>query len=130
MYINLETTDRYSIESYSDNEVRINATTYQHNLIVSSTELITHWSIESIAELDKNALAPLLTHQPEIILIGHTKPNLFAPSSTIQYLAQQHIALECMLIGPACRTFNVLLSEKRNVMLGIIVGGSSPTACV
>ncbi len=120
MHIHLETTDRYSIEAYSETEVRINATPYQHNLIVSHAELITPWSINAITELTEETLAPLLKHQPEIILIAHAKINIFAPLAIIHSLAQQHIALECMLIGPACRTFNVLLSEKRHVVLGII----------
>ena len=120
MYINLEINDQYAIEAYSEHEVRINASTYHNNIIVSRAELITNWHIESIAQLNEDTLAQLLIHQPEIILIGHSKPNLFAPPAMIQHLAKHNIALECMLIGPACRTFNVLLSEKRHVVLGII----------
>lgn len=122
MYINLESKESYSIEAYSEQEVRINAVIYHQNLIVSHALLITEWNIKSIAKLNKDTLAPLLTHQPEIILIGHPLQNIFAPPEAIQFLAKQHIALECMSIGSACRTFNVLLSEKRNVMLGIIFG--------
>ena len=121
MYINLEPNDDHAIEAYSEHEVRINAIIYSHNLIVSQAELITDWDIKSIAQFNKDTLAPLLTLQPEIILIAHTQSNLFAPSAAIQHLAKHNISLECMSIGSACRTFNVLLSEKRNVVLGIIL---------
>lgn len=122
MYLNLEAKDSHTIEAYSETEICINAQIYQQNLIVSSSELITSWHIQSILQLNQDTLRPLLTHQPKIILIGHTLPNKFPPPSTIHYLAEQQIALECMLIGSACRTFNVLLSEQRHVVLGIILG--------
>ena len=120
MYINLEEKDPYAIEAYSETEIRINALTYQKNLIISAAELITKWEIKSIDQLNEATLTPLLRHHAEIILIGHTQFNLFTPQSAVQLLAKRHIALECMPIGSACRTFNVLLNEKRNVVLGII----------
>ncbi|OGV39205.1 MAG: hypothetical protein A3F46_08545 [Legionellales bacterium RIFCSPHIGHO2_12_FULL_42_9] len=124
MYIHLEAHDQHAIEAYSEHDVRINAVTYQQNIIVSQAALITGWHIKSIVELNEHTLAPFLNNQAEIILIGHTEPNIFSPSEAIQFLAEHHIALECMPIGSACRTFNVLLSEKRNVVLGIILGVS------
>lgn len=121
MHINLEAKDQYTIEAYSEKEIRINGITYQQNLIVSTTELIADWTIDSINQLTTETLSPMMKYQPKIILIGHSKPNCFASPAIIQTLAKQQIALECMQIGPACRTFNVLLNEKRNVVLGIIL---------
>ena len=120
MNITLEPKDNSSIEAYSNTEVRINSIVYNQNLIVSSTKIITDWPVTNISDLTEATLADFIAQQPEIILIGHTQENQFAPISTIQALAKQHIALECMQLGAACRTFNVLLSEDRNVVLGII----------
>ena len=120
MYINLESKDHHTIEAYSDHEIRINSLVYSQNLIISSTEIITDWPIKTIVQLTEERLSPLLGQHPTIILIGHNETTLFAPPATRENLAKQNIALECMRIGPACRTFNVLLSERRNVVLGII----------
>ena len=115
MNITLEPKDNSTIEAYSSSEVRINSIVYQQNIIVSSKKIITNWPVTAVSDL-----TDFIAQQPEIILIGHTQENQFTPHATIQALAKQHIALECMQLGAACRTFNVLLSEGRNVVLGVI----------
>lgn len=121
MQINLETNAPYTVQAYSDTEIQINSTGYTQSLVVSNHELIQDWPIRCIDDLDERHLPPLLKHQPEIILIGHRDTGRFASAQTYQQLAQNRIALECMSIGAACRTFNVLLSEDRRVVLGIIL---------
>jgi uncharacterized protein len=120
MEINLEAADHYSIHAYNDNEIKINSQSYQSSLIVSSHEIIKDWPIDSIQQLTEETLAPLLRYQPKIIIIGHGEHGLL-PQTIIQSLAKQNIGLECMSIGAACRTFNVLLSEHREVVLGLIL---------
>ena len=120
MNITLEPKDNSTIEAYSSSEVRINSIVYQQNIIVSSKKIITNWPVTAVSDLTESTLADFIAQQPEIILIGHTQENQFTPHATIQALAKQHIALECMQLGAACRTFNVLLSEGRNVVLGVI----------
>ncbi|WP_019217069.1 Mth938-like domain-containing protein [Legionella tunisiensis] len=121
MHISLETVDQHTIQSYSENEIRIDAISYQSSLIVNRHELITNWPIHTVNELDAELLVPLLKHQPRIVLIGHNNQGQLVSFPIIQTLAQQGIGLECMSIGAACRTFNVLLSEHREVVLGIIL---------
>ncbi|KTC96622.1 Mth938-like domain-containing protein [Legionella erythra] len=121
MQINLEANDPYTVEAYSDTAIQINSTHYTQSLVVSTHELISDWPVQRIGELNDATLSPLLKHQPDIVLIGHTHTGQFAPAGILQQLAAERIALECMSIGAACRTFNVLLSEGRRVVLGIIL---------
>lgn len=120
MHINLEARDKHTVRAYDERELLIDSIHYKGNLIVSSHEIITPWSIETILELGEESLLPLIKYQPKVVLIGHNLQGKFPSSSVIQHLAQKGIGLECMSIGAACRTFNVLLSEQREVALGII----------
>lgn len=120
MQINLEAKEKYTIEGYSEQEIRVNAASYRQNLIVSNTAILTDWRIVSIEQLSEDLLLPLLQDNAEIIIIGHNKINAFPPPAIMQVLSQRRIAMESMPIGAACRTFNILLGEKRNVALGII----------
>lgn len=125
MQINLEAADPNAIQSYNDSQVRIDGVNYQHNLIVSKDGIVTDWPIESIKELHSKPLDALITSfasKPKIILIGQPTLGALPPVSTLALLANQGIGLECMSIGAACRTYNVLLSESREVILGIIFG--------
>ena len=120
MHVNLESKDRFSIEAYTNQDVTIDAIHYSESCIISASGIDSNWPIRSIDELIDSKLLPLLIEHPKVILIGHTKTNSTVPMMTIQSLAKQQIGIEIMSIGAACRTFNVLLNEKRAVVLGLI----------
>lgn len=121
MQINLETADQHAIQSYSESGVKINNVTYENSLIVGKQSLITPWLIRTIQELDVSNLDDLLKFNPEIIIIGHNQLGAWAPMAVIQHLSKLRIGIECMSIGAASRTFNVLLSEQRTVVMGLIL---------
>lgn len=120
MNINLETNNSFSIQAYSDSEIHIHSVIYQQNLMVSKQGVISPWSVVDITALTIDSLTDIMAQTPEVIIIGHESTGRFAPYPTLHYLSQHRIGLECMSIGAACRTYNVLLSEYRHVVLGII----------
>ncbi|CEK10699.1 MTH938/NDUFAF3 family protein [Legionella hackeliae] len=120
MHINLEANDKHTIQAYSEKMLQIDSAVYNQSLIVSSHEIITDWAIKTINDLNEDTLWPLLKYQPKIILLGHNQQGRFASPLLVDMLAKKGIGLECMSIGAACRTFNVLLSEQREITLGII----------
>lgn len=121
MHINLEAPDDHSIQAYSDNEIKVDSIIYQKSLVVSSREIITDWAIDNVQQLNEDSLEPLLRYSPNIIIIGHKQQGKFPPPTIFEALSKKRIGLECMSIGAACRTFNVLLSELREVVIGIII---------
>lgn len=121
MQINQEACDTHSIQSYTDKKITINHIDYHSSLIVGRNTLITPWPIDSIVHLNETLLAPMLALKPEVILIGQNNPQDRLPMLLLHYLAQKRIGVECMSIGASARTFNVLLSEERAVILGVIL---------
>lgn len=121
MNINLETAEQHAIQAYGDNKIQINSIIYERSLIVSREEIITDVGIKNIQDLNDEFLNLLINLKPEIIIIGHENTGKLPPFSFISYLSQQRIGIECMSIGAACRTYNVLLSENRKVAVGIII---------
>ncbi|MFT4058281.1 MAG: Mth938-like domain-containing protein [Legionella sp.] len=121
MHIHLETAENHAIQAYSDHQIQINSVVYEQSLIVSKEEIFTELTIKNIQNIDENYLQQLLQLKPEVIIIGHKNTGKFPPMSIIEQLAQQHIGIECMSIGAACRTYNVLLSEDRCVVAGFIL---------
>ena len=120
MHIHLEAPDEHSIRSYNDAHIIVGETTYEHSVIISK-ERVLSWSIATFSELSLTNLAPLLGDKPEIILIGHRERSAPLPIEIMAQLSKDRIGMECMSIGAACRTFNVLLAEGRNVVIGIIL---------
>jgi len=120
MHIQLEAPDKHAIRSYSDAEITVDSIAYQQSVIIGKDTIISEWPVHSIQELNEKNLAPILELEPEVIILGHQQPGVYIPVLVMQYLSKQRIGIECMSIGAASRTFNVLLSEQRNVVAAII----------
>lgn len=121
MQIHREALDKHTIRAYGDGCITINQITYATSLIVSRETLITPWPIQSVQAMTQDLLEPMLALKPEVIIIGHQEEDVQIPLYWVSYLANLRIGVECMSIGSASRTFNVLLSEQRNVVLGVIL---------
>lgn len=94
---------------------------FQSSLILGARLLIEDWPVESLHDLDEDQIQPLLEHQPELVLIGYGDRPHF-PSPQIQSLfLQRGIGLESMTLAAACRTFNILMSENRRAVAGLIL---------
>ncbi|QMT60402.1 Mth938-like domain-containing protein [Legionella sp. PC997] len=120
MKINLESAELHAVQAYSDNKIQINSIVYERSLIVSKTEIISDLPIKNIEEIDEHYMNLLTQFKPEIIIIGHEHTGKLLPLSIMKHFADQRIGIECMSIGAACRTYNVLLSEYRAVIAGFI----------
>ncbi|MFA5960265.1 MAG: Mth938-like domain-containing protein [Tatlockia sp.] len=120
MYINQESREKHSVQAYSEKEIQIDSVIYKQNLIVSRHEIVSDWNVKSILDLNESNVQPLLQYQPTIVLIGHSQLGKFPPFSLMEQFTKKRIGLECMSIGAACRTYNILLSELREVVLAVI----------
>jgi uncharacterized protein len=120
MHIQIDSRNTNSITSYSETQLCVGDAVYQQNVVVSNHQVLSTWLVQSIHDLNEVTLTPLIQLKPEIILIGHQQINHYPPVHVLQWLSQQRIGIECMSIGSACRTFNLLLSEGRHVVGGFI----------
>jgi uncharacterized protein len=120
MQINLEAAEKRAVQAYDEKRIQIDSIIYESSLIVSRNELISEVAIKKIGDMDEEYLQLLIQSKPELIIIGHEEPGVFPPFSLLSQLSKMRIGIECMSIGAACRTYNVLLSEDRFVVAGFI----------
>jgi len=121
MHIQQEPKNQHTIQSYSDTGVNIDGTTYESSLIVCRDRLISPWETKREDALTSTQLLPLLELKPEIIIIGSAKPDAYRTHPALLALNAKGIGIECLDIGGAARTFNLLLSEHRDVVVGFIL---------
>ena len=113
--------DGYVITAYDDNSVSINGKTFSQSLVVAGTRLHEHWDIEDIELLTSSHIELVLSFQPELIIIG-TGNNLVFPAVEIYSgIIEYGIGVDFMDTGAACRTYNILMSEGREVVAGLIL---------
>lgn len=111
----------YIINGYNAEGIIINQRSYASSLIVSNFQLLENWPMRDISELSADYLAPILELKPEVVLIGTGSTLIFPPASSYASVIQSGLGIEFMDSVAACRTYNILLSEDRNVVAGIIL---------
>lgn len=120
MNISLESPELHAIQAYDNQQIQINSVLYSASLIVSSKEIITDLEVKTINEISKETISLFLEHSPDLIIIGHERIDQTLDIEFKSILFQKHIGVEVMSIGAACRTYNVLINEDRNVVLMVI----------
>ncbi len=106
--------------------VEINKQKYAHSLIVMADQLILDWQAadfasSGLASLSSAHFERLIELKPEVVLLGTGERHQFLHPKIYQSLTAQGIPLECMTTAAACRTYNILMSEGRNVAAALLV---------
>lgn len=109
----------HSIHSYTDDGIIIDGRLITRSVVVSP-DVIQDWQPTCVKELTAIQLEPLCALQPEIVIIGTGKQLEFPSPELAVYLQNKGIGVEIMTNSAACRTFNVLLSEDRRVVVALL----------
>jgi uncharacterized protein len=106
---------------YGEGYVAVNGTRYTTSLVVSAGRIVADWPAPSIADLQADHLAAILELQPEVLLLGTGARFTFPPQALLAPLYRAGIGVEVMDTPAACRTYNILLGEGRNVVAALIL---------
>ncbi len=109
------------ITGYSQHHIDINKHQHLASLIVMPQKIITNWGVENFAELTPQKFVAIAELNPEVVLLGTGEQHQFLHPAIFQALTNKGIALECMTTAAACRTYNILMSEGRNVLAALIL---------
>ena len=93
----------------------------RENVVLLRDQVLRGWKVKDPSTVTIVDLEDALAHQPEIILFGTGWLNCLPPRELVFALARRGIGLEAMDTPAACRTFNILVSEERNVAALLIV---------
>jgi len=110
-----------AVTARAPGEVHVAGRPYRASLVVSPARVIENWPVRDAALLAEEALETVLGLSPEIILLGTGERQIFPQPRIYAVIASRGIGFEVMDNGAACRTYNVLLAEGRNVALALIL---------
>ena len=109
------------ITGYGDGYVEINQTPYAHAVLLSSDGAISAWPAQSFDSLEASHFTQMVELKPELILIGTGSKQRFPKPELLKSLILAKIGFEIMDSQAACRTYNILVGEGRQVLLALIV---------
>ena len=119
MKLHLTTGEGNLFTGYGNDYVEINKTRHQGGLIVTSGE-VRPWPLDSFEHLNDTHFALLAALSPELVLLGTGCRIRFPHPKLYRELTERQIGVEAMDIGALCRTFNILVSEGRQVVAAVV----------
>lgn len=135
--------EHYSIKSYSKGEVFVqipfslesaetsdrensphrglSIATLTKSFAISASTLDQNWPPQTIEQLTETDLCALLLLKPEVVIIGTGEHLIWPPRSLMAPLINAGVGYEIMNTAAACRTYNVLSYEGRNVIAALMI---------
>lgn len=109
------------ITSYTSDKIYINRIAYQNSLILTPEKIIADLSEHSLECILKNDWQTLLMDTPDIVIIGTGHKQKFLTAALLAPFYEKQMGVEVMTTASACRTYNILASEKRKVAALLII---------
>lgn len=110
-----------TVKNYQAGVVTINDMHLEKSCYLNQKNLVENWACTTLADLNEERLEELFLMQPEIIILGTGENQQFPAPKYFALCAQRGIGLEVMDNAAACRTYNVLTTEEREVVLALIL---------
>ena len=121
MQFNLENGGGHLIQRQESGAVTIGGQRYVKSLIIFPDKIIGDWPVESVGSLTTAALESIIAAQPEVFLLGTGDTQIFPSMALMAELARCKRSVDVMDTAAACRTYNVLASEFRQVVVALIL---------
>lgn len=122
MKLHLTTSEKdYLITGFGAGFIEVNLQRYMQNLVVMPQALILDWEATHFTSLSETHFKPLIAFKPEVVLLGTGDKHQFLHPKVFKGLTEVGIPLECMTSAAACRTYNILMSEGRNVAAALLI---------
>lgn len=93
---------------------------YIESIILTPNSVLTDWGVKSFSDINEETLKSLLDPEPELVIVGTGESQHFPPPELMMPFYRAGTGIEFMNTQAACRTFNILVMEERNVVAGLI----------
>jgi len=112
--------DAHAIVAFGGGELRLRDRVLRGSVVVTREAVIEGWRPRGIESLALDDFEGLLALRPEVVLLGTGERQRLPSPALFADFAARGIGLEVMDSNAACRTYNVLLGESRDVALALL----------
>lgn len=93
----------------------------ERSIVIGSRGEKFDWNCTRFDQLTEAHFAMLAETQPELVIFGSGTRLRFAPPAFMRVLMQKRIGVETMDTLAACRTYNILAGEGRQVLAALLI---------
>ena len=106
---------------YADDHVMVSRERFDTSIVVHTDQVLTDWNVPNFEALNEAHFEYFLALKPEVLLLGTGNMQRFVHPRLYRSLTDAGIGVECMTTPAACRTYNILAEEARNVVAAILL---------
>ena len=121
MKLQPDKSDLQSISGYGPGWVAVNGERIEHSLVVGARGERFDWNCARFEDLSVTHFEQLAALKPELLIFGSGARLRFAPPALQRALMQARIGFETMDTLAACRTYNILAGEGRQVLAALLI---------
>ena len=112
---------RNTFTAYGPGYVAVNGVRHENSVLVMPDHPVQLWKVTALESLDQESIAALAALRADVLLIGTGGQLRFPDRHMLRPLTAAGIGVEFMDTMAACRTYNILVAEERNVLAAVIV---------
>jgi uncharacterized protein len=110
-----------TIARHDSSRVWIGGQPHEGNLVVPWVGQVQAWSAGAFDALEQAHFDALLVHKPVLVIFGSGARLRFPKPALLRGLIEHRVGFETMDTAAACRTYNVLVSEGREVVAALLL---------
>jgi len=110
-----------TIARHDGARVWVGTQAYEGSVVVPWSGAVQPWPPNRFDELTADHFEMLLRHDAELVIFGSGARLRFPKPGLMRALIERRVGFESMDTGAACRTYNVLVSEGRNVVAALLL---------
>lgn len=111
------------VSSYAAGAISINGEEWTGSILLPARGSVRTWPVRTFDELSEAHFQAVLDTAPELVIFGSGTSLRFPRPAWIRVLVEGGVGFETMDTRAACRTYNVLVSEGRQVTAALLLPG-------
>lgn len=104
-----------TVRKLEHGEIKVGNDIIRQDLVLRNDQVIAGWQVTDIATITMQQLEPYIAESTEVVLMGTGWSNQIPSRELVFAMARRGVGFEFMDTPAACRTFNILISEDREV---------------
>ncbi len=110
-----------SISGYGPGWVAVHGEKISHSLVIGAHGQRLDWQCDAFLALTGGHFEQLAALEPELVIFGSGQRLRFPRPEWLASLMARRIGVETMDTQAACRTYNILAGEGRNVIAALLL---------
>jgi uncharacterized protein len=113
------------VNACTSEHIVINGQPWRQSVLLPASGDVTLWAVERHDDLTAVHFERIALAAPELVIFGSGARLCFVNPALLAALMARRIGIETMDTAAACRTYNVLAAEGRNVMAALLLSTST-----